>query len=146
MAPNLKQNQLRVRPYCSPATYHRPKILARNFTFVAAAAPKGNIAKIELFLGCSVHKIKNPFVKHTTVVSMWISFEFYILKIYLVCWFPHHLGDFFYRVGKTSNLAKRIASLVELLLTLNNWGPSAEGHGVASTEGSTMHNRIRLQH
>jgi hypothetical protein len=39
---------------------------------------------VSLFLGCSVHKIKDLIVKYKPLVSMWISFKFYILKIYLV--------------------------------------------------------------
>ena len=51
------------------------------------------------------------------------SFEFCIIKIYLVCWFPHYLEDsiFCYRVGKTLNLDKRIALLLELLAEWHYW-------------------------
>jgi hypothetical protein len=61
---------------------------------------------------------------------MWTSFEFYILKNYLVCWFFDNVAGslFFYKIEKTLNLIRKIASLLELLLLLEtttqmSWSP-----------------------
>jgi len=42
--------------------------------------PEDYVANPKFFLWCLVQNSE-------------ISFEFYVLKIYLVCWFPYHLGD-----------------------------------------------------
>ena len=88
---------------CHPSSLAKPS-LAGNFIHTVAGMLGDYIESSKFFIGCLV---QNPR----------ISFEFYILKIYLIGWFPHHFGGalYFYKVEKTPNLAKRIAILLELL-------------------------------
>ena len=49
--------------------------IAGNFIHTTAAMPGDYIGTSNFFVGCLVQNLVT-------------SFEFYILKIYLVCWFP----------------------------------------------------------
>ena len=70
---------------CHLSSMAKPSI-AGNFIHTATTMPKDYTASPRFFLGCSVQ-------------NCGISFELYILKFCLVCWFPCHLGGSIFFIG-----------------------------------------------